>query len=385
VRPSGLRFTEPMEPTPTPGTAAAQRSERPRPGIHPPLPARPQRRRHSSPSGAAPHWHTRLSAHGPGDARAAERFLRFATPAPAPAAGPALLHAARVLLHTGHPHRAAAWCAKLHPHAPTPAWATAFRALHAEALLQLGELPAAAHQAARAASCAAAGPRSGDLRLWPAAVRAEALIALGRHEEAAPHLAGPAPRPRWSAAPWLRARGRLHLAAHRYQDALDTFCTTGRLALLHGTGQLPHLPWRSDAAETLLRLERTGQARTLLTEELALPGLGPRHRAVALRLLAATDEPGLRPHTLAGALGELRRCKDRAELARTMADLSHALDALGDCSATGFSRRAADLAAHCGLPPAALEMPHPGTAGRTAAPQPAPTRPGTAAALAAAP
>ncbi|MFF3487378.1 hypothetical protein ACFYXC_29470 [Streptomyces sp. NPDC002701] len=369
-----------MEPTSTSRIVAAQRSDSPGPGILHPLSARPQRRRRSSSSGAAPHWHTGLSANGPGDARAAERFLRSTTLAPdttlAPATGPVLLHAARVLLHTGNPHRAAAWCAKLHPHVPTPAWATAFRALRAEALLQLGEVSAAADEAARAVDTA--GPRPGTLRLWPTAVRVEAVIVLGRYEEAAGHLEGPAPAPRWPAAPWFRARGRLHLAAHRYQDALDTFRTTGRLALLHGNGRLPHLPWRSDAAETLLRLGRTGQARAVLSEELALPGLGPRHRAVALRLLAVTDEPARRPHTLGSAIDELRRCKDRVELARSMADLSHALDLLGDCSSRVFLRRATDLAADCGLSSAALETAYPSTPGRTAAPTSPQPRPGHA-------
>ena len=353
MHPAGLRFTEPMEPTSTPRTVTAQWSDSPGPGILDLLSARPQRHRRSSPSGAVPHWHTGLPILGPGDARAAERLLRSTTLTPA--TGPALLHAARVLLHSGNPHRAATWCAKLHPHARTPAWAAAFRALRAEALLQLGELAAAEHEATRALD--AAGPRAGTLGLWPTAVRAEALIGLGRHEEAATHLDAPAPEPLWPAAPWFRARGRLHLAAHRYQDALDTFRTTGRLALRHGTGRLPHLPWRGDMAETLLRFGRTDQARALLTEELALPTLGPRHRATALRLLAATDEPGRRLQTLARAIDELRRCKDRLELARTMADLARALDVLGDCSSRGFLRRATDLAADCGLSSAALATP----------------------------
>jgi tetratricopeptide (TPR) repeat protein len=342
-----------MEPTSTPRTVPAQRSGSPGTGILHPFSARPQRRERSSPSSAAPQWHTGLRTLGPGDARAAERLLR--STALAPATGPALLHATRVLLHTGNPHRAVTWCAKLHPHARTPAWTAAFRALRAEALLQLGELTAAENEAARALD--AAGPRPGTLRLWPTAVRAEALITLGRYEEAAAHLDSPAPAPLWSAAPWFRARGRLHLAVHRYQDALDTFRFTGRLALRHGTGRLPHLPWRGDVAETLLRFGRTAQARALLTEELALPALGPRHRATALRLLAATDEPARRPHTLACAIGELRRCKDRVELARTMAGLAHALDVLGDSSTTAFLRRATDLAANCGLSSAALATP----------------------------
>lgn len=350
MHPADLRFTAPMEPSLTPRAVTAQRSTIPGSGILHPLSARPPRRARSSPPDTAPRWHTGLPTLRPDDARAAERLLR--STALAPATGPALLHAARVLLHTGNPHRTVTWCAKLHPHARTRAWTGAFRALRAEALLQLGELTAAEDEAAQALD--AVGPPPSTLSLWPTAVRAEALIALGRYEEAATHLDSPAPEPLWPAAPWLRARGSLHLAAHRYQDALDTFRTTGRLALRHGTGRLPHLPWRGDLAETLLRAGRPDQARALLTEELALPTLGPRHRAVALRLLAATDEPGRRPHTLACAIGELRRCKDRVELARTMADLAHALGLLGDYSTAAFLRRANDLAADSGLEASAL-------------------------------
>jgi tetratricopeptide (TPR) repeat protein len=331
-----------MEPTSTTPAVTVQRSDSPGTAG-------------SSPAGTTPHWHTDHPTLKSGDARPAERLLRSTTPDAT--TYPALLHAARVLLHTGKPRRTATWCAKLHPYTRTNAWAAAFRALRSEALLQLGDLAAAEHEAAEAQH--AAGPRPTALRLWPTAVRAEALIAQGRYEEAALHLGPPIAEPRWPAAPWLRARGRLHLAAHRHQAALDTFQATGSLALRHGAGRLPHLPWRGDIAETLLRSGRTDEARVLLTEELALPTVGPRHRATALRLLAATDEPARRPDTLTRAIGGLRRCEDRAELARTMADLAHALDNLGDSSTTGFLRRATDLAADCGLSAAALTASRP--------------------------
>ena len=342
-----------MEPTSTTTALTAQQSDSPETATHRPRSARPSRSEWNPQTATGPHWHTGHPALRSGDARAAERLLR--TTSPTPTTHPALLHAARVLLHTGNPRRAATWCAKLHPHARTPAWATAFRALRSEALLHLGDLTAAEHAAAEAEQ--AAGSRSTALRLWSTAVRAEALIDQGRYEEAAAHLDPDTPEPSWSVAPWLRAQGRLHLAAHRHQDAFEAFRDTGRLALLHGAGRLPHLPWRRDMAETLLRSGRTDQARALLTEELALPAIGPRHRGIALRLLGATDEPGRRPGTLARAVGELRDCKDRVELARAMAGLAQALDALGDASAPGFLRRVTDLAADCGLSSAALAAP----------------------------
>ncbi|MER8062476.1 MULTISPECIES: hypothetical protein [unclassified Streptomyces] len=309
----------------------------------------------------SPHWHTGHPTVRPGDARPAERLLRSATVVPA--AYPALLHAARVLLHNGAPDGTAAWCARLHPRVAAPAWAAAFRTLRAEALLQLGDLAAAGHEAAAARDTL--GNHCAALYPWPTAVHAEALIALGRYGEAAAHLDLAAAHPGRSCLPVLRARGRLHLATHRRQDALDTFLAAARLARRRGSGRLPYVPWRLDIAEVLLCCGRLDQARSLLTEELAVPATGPRHRAVTLRLLAATDTPDQRVRTLADAVGQARRCKDRIELARGLAASADALDALGDTSGTAFLRRAADLAADCGLSSAAFTAGTPAEPGRT--------------------
>ncbi|KUN00302.1 hypothetical protein AQI95_35040 [Streptomyces yokosukanensis] len=335
-----LKFTDPMESTSTTRRAVMpQRSDGPENST--PHPARSSHCERVVP----PHWHTGHLTIRPGNARAAERLLRSVVPAPA--TYPALLHAARVLLHNGAPDRTATWCGKLRSQARTPSWATAFRTLRSEALLQLGDLITAEHEAAAAQD--AMGTRPASLWLWLAAVRGEVLLAQGRYEEAAAHLDRPAPESGWSGVPWLRAQGRLHLAEGRHQDALDVFSAAARLARRHGTGRLPHLPWRSDIAEALLCSGRGGQARALLIEELAVPALGPRHRAVALRLLATTDTPGRRLRTLARAVDEARRCKDRIELARVMADYAQALDALGDAAGAVFLERATDLAADCGL------------------------------------
>jgi tetratricopeptide (TPR) repeat protein len=305
----------------------------------------PARRDRTTPQGTVPQWYAAPSATRPRDPRTAERLLR--STAPAPATYPRLFHAARVLLHTGRPRRTAAWCAKLHPVVQVPAWTAAFRALGAEALLQLGDLTAAEHEAAAAQN--ATGSQHTHLCLWPTALRAKALMAQGRYEEAAAHLEQSVPEPTWQSLPWLRARGRLHLAAHRHQEALAAFGAVARLARRYDTGRLPHLPWRSDVAETLLRLGRVDRARALLVEELAAaPAIGPRYHGIALRLLAATEEPALRTRTLARAATELRRCEDRPELARVLADFAHTLDVIGESSAAdAFLRKSTHLAADC--------------------------------------
>lgn len=357
ARATGLRFTDGMTRSTDgmPGTrttvpaTAVRGADRPGTDRTP----QPLKRDRTPPRGTTPQWYTEpptARLYGP---RAAERLLRSS--ASGPTAYMSLLHAARVLLHTGHPHRTAVWCTKLHDQAGTvqaPAWSAAFRTLRAEALLQLGDLAAAAHEAAAAQN--ATGPRDNQMRLWPTAVLAEALIAQGRYEEASAHLEQPtALEPTWQNLPWLRARGRLHLAAHRHHDALSVFRTVGRLARRHGPGRLPHPPWRTDTAEALLRLGRVERARGLLDEELAvLRNSGPRHHGIALRLLAASEEPGMRPDTLARALTELRRCKNRLELAHTLADLGHTLATLGEpFAADTFLRRAAHLADDCGATP----------------------------------
>ncbi|MFE7839548.1 tetratricopeptide repeat protein [Streptomyces sp. NPDC057474] len=358
------RITDGMTRTWTTAPATVERrSDRPGTGRTP----QPPRRDRTPPRDTAPQWHTEPPAAGRCGPRAAERLLRLRTSTLHPHAYAPLLHAARVLLHTGHPHRTAVWCAKLHEQSRTakaPAWSAAFRALRAEALLQLGDLTAAAHEAAAAHH--ATGTQDTPLRRWPTAVLAEALIAQGRYEEAAEHLEQPTD-PTWQSLPWLRARGRLHLAAHRHHDALAVFRTTGRLIRRHGPGGLPHVPWRTDTAEALLRLGHVDQARGLLAGELAAARTsGPRQQGIALRLLAATEEPGMRPGTLARALTELRRCKDRLELVHALDDLGHTLATLGDpSSADVFLRRAAHLATDCGTTPPRLRTPPP----RTARPQ----------------
>ncbi|MEU1852746.1 hypothetical protein ABZ499_26585 [Streptomyces sp. NPDC019990] len=315
---------------------------------------------------AGPRWYTApvAGSYGP---RAAERLLRTRQDDPAYASH---LQAARVLLHAGHPRRAIVWCGKLHRRAravDAPAWEAAFRALRSEALLHLGDPAAAEREAARAQHTAAG--RNTSLWLWPAAVLAEALVAQGRHEEATAHLGRYVPTPTLQSLPWLRAHGRLHLAVHRHHEALTVFRAVGRLTRRSGPVRLPHLPWRADTAEALLPLGLVDEARALLVEELAATsGVFPRHEGIALRLLARTEEPGARPHMLARAVARLRRCEDRLEHARALADLGRALDTTGEASlATAFLCRASHLTADCGArPPQGAVIGGPGPDGATA-------------------
>lgn len=266
------------------------------------------------------------------------------------------IRAVRGLLHAGHPDRAADRCAALRDRAARSGarrWQTAFGALRAEALLCLGGLAAAEREAATAVR---AMRLRHPLRLWPVAVLAQALTELGRTDEADEQLrrAAPGPLPLTEdVLPYLRARGRRLLAVRCPEEALADFLRVGELAERQESGLFAQLPWRTDAAEALVHLGRYDRATKLIDAQLtAAAEPGPRHRGLALRLRAATQEPALRPATLCLAAAELRTAGDRPAQAQVLADLSDALSDLGDDSAAGvFLRRAWHLAADCGAVP----------------------------------
>ncbi len=287
-----------------------------------------------------PCWYAARPAIGSDDPGAAERLLRSSQSA----VGPEHFRAARVLLHDGRPHQVALWCIELRNRARTAAWAAAFGALRSESLLHLGDLPGAEYEAAEAAGDGADQPAA--VGSWAIALLTEALIEQGRHEEAAVRLGEPAANPDLSGLPPLRARGRLLLALDRPDEALAAFTRVALLVGRHTTQLLPHLPWRSDLAQALLRLGQRDQAHALLMEELASPAPGPRERGIALRVLSATEEPERRLPTLSRAATELRRSDERIELARVLDDFARTLDTLGEPStAEVFRRRAAGLLA----------------------------------------
>ncbi|MET8460887.1 hypothetical protein [Streptomyces parvulus] len=288
----------------------------------------------------APCWYAARPAIGSDDPGEAERLLRSSQSA----VGPEHFRAARVLLHEGRPHQVALWCIELRNRARTAPWAAAFTALRSESLLHLGDLPGAEYEAAEAAGDGADQPAA--VGSWAIALLTEALIEQGRHEEAAVRLGEPAATPDLSGLPPLRARGRLLLALDRPDEALAAFTRVALLVGRHTTQLLPHLPWRSDLAQALLRLGQRDQAHALLMEELASPAPGPRERGIALRVLSATEEPERRLPTLSRAATELRRSDERIELARVLHDFARTLDTLGEPStAEVFRRRAAGLLA----------------------------------------
>jgi DNA-binding CsgD family transcriptional regulator len=225
--------------------------------------------------------------------------------------------------------------------------------IRASIALWRGEMTAAADHAAEALkSLPPAG--WGVVMGFPRAVLAVAHTAAGRHEEAVRVLREPLPDEAFQtcfALPYLLARADHYLATGRPHAALAEAMLVGRLA-----DQWPRqscfltLPWRSRTAEIHLHLGQAARARELARQELdRLGDQDPRVKGIALRVLAAASEPAERLPLLRKAVKLLRRHHSHYELARCLADLSHAHRAAGDLAqADSLWRQALRLAEECG-------------------------------------
>ncbi len=245
-----------------------------------------------------------------------------------------LARAVRSLVCSDHPERAVPWSRRLleeAQRAEAPGWTALFATLYAEALLRLGDLRGARTYAT--AALEALPEKNGIFPCGPTAVLIRACTAMGQYTEAS-RLADRQVSPRLLATlpglSYLRARGVYHLAVNQPHAALADFLETGRLLESWNIDRPAFLPWRTDAAEALLRLGEDRQAEQLVLQQLALPDARrPWVRGISLRLRAMTGEPKWRITTLGQAIDELHRSGDRLEAARAMAELGRALQADG--------------------------------------------------------
>ncbi|WP_344441827.1 AAA family ATPase [Streptomyces kunmingensis] len=241
-------------------------------------------------------------------------------------------HAVFALALSDTPGRAVVWSRRLLEEAErrrAPGWGAAFAELHAQALLRTGDVPGAAAAAARALHTPPEHPgRDGGTFMYgTAAVLVRALDALGQYTEASRLLDGPLPaglfRTRQGLA-LLHARGGHQLAGGQARSALADFLEVGRLMTEWDIDDPAYLPWRTDAAQCLLRLGRPVQAERLARDQLALSGgRHPWARGLALRIqgLAACSAPR-RASLLGQALSELRRSGDRAAAELVLTELA---------------------------------------------------------------
>ncbi|KAB1162243.1 AAA family ATPase [Micromonospora sp. AMSO12t] len=249
------------------------------------------------------------------------------------------------------------WCDRLGRNPATPRYPTpsaTLAALRAAVAGRLGDLPRAEKLADEAL-----GQLSqkgwGVVIGIPLAVRVRALTFMDQLDAAAASLQVPVP-PAMFETPiglhYLQARGMHALAAGSPEAALADFQLCGQLMNRWRLDFSGLVPWRTESARALLRMGRRQQAGRLVREELArLRPVHVRHRAAALRVLAATEDgPDRIPH-LRSAVRLLRQCGDRMELAHNLADLGQAYQQVGDRRQARVAARSARvLAEECGIP-----------------------------------
>ncbi|WRZ87674.1 AAA family ATPase [Streptomyces sp. NBC_01007] len=287
-------------------------------------------------------------------AAAAERLLRSATLTEATLVP--VVQAVQCLLHSEHPERAVPWSRTLLEDAErreAPGWTAVFATLQAQAQLRLGDLEAAVAAAALALG-SLGGRTESALGYAAGAVLVRAYGAMGRYTEATELCDRRLPENRPAGVHelgFLRARGLHQMLGNQPQAALADFLTVGRLMAEWGIDRPAYLPWRTDAAEALLRLGRPQQAEQLVREQLGLPDARrPWVRGTSLHLRALTvSAPRQRIALLQQAVDELHRSGDRLQTARAMADLGQSTQAEGTSATNGAAtvRAAWNLAKEC--------------------------------------
>ncbi|KMO94194.1 hypothetical protein ACS04_30945 [Streptomyces roseus] len=248
-----------------------------------------------------------------------------------------LAQAVRSLLCSEHPERAVPWSRNLLEEArrcQAPGWSAVFAALHAEALLRMGD-PRGAYAHATAA-LEALPERGGSFPCGPAAVLIRACTVMGRFTEASRFADRQVPKGVLAGLHgpvFLRARGLYRLAVNQPHAALADFLEAGRIMEDGRVDRPAFLPWRTDAAEALLRLGEGARAEQLALRQLAMADAQrPYVRGVSLRIKALTGDPKRRSAVLGQAVEALHRCGDRVETARAMAELGRALQAEGSAA-----------------------------------------------------
>jgi len=283
-----------------------------------------------------------------------EVYLSHVTPW---AEEPAVL-ALLTLIYADRTCVAAGWCERLLNEATTrnaPTWQATFSAVRSEIALRQGDLRLAVEHAQAAMTYMS--PKAWGVAVgFPLGCLILAATRKGNYEEAAKHVAQPVPEAMFQSRyglHYLHARGHHYLATNRHHAALADFLSCGELMRSWGLDMPGFVSWRTSAAEAWLCLDNHDQAKRLIFDQLAR--LGPdscRTRGVSLRLLAAESQASRRPQLLAEAVDIFESCGDRFELARALAELGNAHDALGERKrARMMLRRAWHVAKACDAMP----------------------------------
>lgn len=254
------------------------------------------------------------------------------------------------LTYGGRPDRAAPWCDLFIEEAGVrraPSRQARLAAIRAEISIRLGDLSAAQRHARQALTVMP--PSSWGVAVGgPLAALIMAYTAAGDYGPVRDLLDQPVPQELFQTRHglhYLYARGRYSLAIGELALALRDFELCGGLIGKWKLDVPGFIPWRVDAAETLLRLNRPERAGRLIEDQLARCGNdSPRVQAMALRLLAAGSPLRQRPMLLRQA-AELHTGGDEYELARTLIDTAEAFRALGESRRAAMTARRARAAA----------------------------------------
>ncbi|WP_180990592.1 helix-turn-helix transcriptional regulator [Streptomyces malaysiensis] len=259
--------------------------------------------------------------------------------------------------------RAARWCEAWRRDpwtARVPMSRAELSAVSAEIAVRRGDL-AAAVERARAALEEVSAPAWGTAAGLPLSSLILAASRTGQLPIAAEYLRVPVPASMFESRyglHYLYARGHYHLVCDNHAAALADFFACGELMRSWALDTPGLVPWRTGAAETWLRQGNREQARRLLNEQLAWVGTDfGRVRGQALRLLAACGSERQRTDLLGDAVEILEGAGDRYELARALADLSHAHHTSGEQRrARQTARRAWHVARSCQAEPLCREL-----------------------------
>lgn len=273
---------------------------------------------------------TRVLVHGPhdeavADAETAMRAMRLSK-----STQEWIVCATSVLEFADRLDAAANWCDHWLEQARTrrvPLWEAEFASLRARVALRQGR-PEEAHRLAQAALTQVPAESWGVCIGGPLANLVQAATSTGNYEAAAEYLEVPVPqgmfRSRFGLY-FLHARGCHYLETGRPYAALDDFTACGDLMGAWGFDQPTLVPWRTESARAHLALADPERAHALARAEIEIAGERPsRARGVALRALAASGPPAERVGLLTEAVGLLRGCGDRLQLAGALAELGRA-------------------------------------------------------------
>ncbi|MFF2851900.1 AAA family ATPase [Streptomyces sp. NPDC058001] len=266
--------------------------------------------------------------------------------------------ALKALLYSDQVEAAAQWCAKMLDEATRrniPGWQGLLATVQGMIALRQGRLEEAVASASLALEVVP--ERNGSVLVCgTSSILAMAYTEMGRYDAAVRLLDQPVSQDWFGSVYWLgylRARGHFHLATNRSHAALSDFLRIGKMAGSWGIDHPMLVSWRTDAAQAWLQLGEPSQAQQLLDAEVSqdFPGYG-RLRGIILRLQAAIAPLADRVQLLTRAVEEFDAGNDRLELAKALADLSEAHQALGNQTRADLVRRKGrHLAGECGAEP----------------------------------